>query len=80
MRTCRNQTQCHQELIIIKNNIVISIAIIIKNNIIITIKNTVAISITIITRSVELATKVQDVFCSCKLVAVAIIIAGGCYK
>jgi len=30
--------------------------------------------------SVELATKVQDVFCSCKLVAVAIIIAGGCYK
>jgi len=26
--------------------------------------------------SVELATKVQDVFCSCKLVAVAIIIAG----
>ena len=32
------------------------------------------------TRSVELATKVQDVFCSCKLVAVAIIIAGGCYK
>ena len=34
----------------------------------------------LVTRSVELATKVQDVFCSCKLVAVAIIIAGGCYK
>ena len=31
-------------------------------------------------RSVELATKVQDIFCSCKLVAVAIIIAGGSYK
>jgi len=30
--------------------------------------------------SVELATQVQNVFCSCKLVAVAIIICGGIYK
>ena len=33
-----------------------------------------------ISRSVELATQVQNVFCSCKLVAVAIIIGGGVYK
>ena len=31
-------------------------------------------------RSVQLATQVQNVFCSCKLVAVAIIIGGGFYK
>jgi len=30
--------------------------------------------------SVELATQVQNIFCSCKLVAVAIIIGGGVYK
>lgn len=30
--------------------------------------------------SVELATQVQNIFCSCKLVAVAIIIGGGFYK
>jgi len=30
--------------------------------------------------SVELATSVQNIFCSCKLVAVAIIIGGGMYK
>ena len=34
----------------------------------------------LVTRSVELATKVQDIFCSCKLIAVAIIIGGGVYK
>ena len=40
----------------------------------------IVIILILMSRSVELATKVQDVFCSCKLVAVAIIIAGGCYK
>ena len=34
----------------------------------------------IIARSVKLATQVQNVFCSCKLIAVAIIIGGGVYK
>ena len=34
----------------------------------------------IIVRSVKLATQVQNVFCSCKLIAVAIIIGGGVYK
>ena len=31
-------------------------------------------------RSVKLATQVQNIFCSCKLIAVAIIIGGGVYK
>ena len=33
----------------------------------------------LIIRSVKLATQVQNIFCSCKLIAVAIIIGGGIY-